>query len=121
MDKVFIRGLKIDTVIGVYDWERKVRQTLLLDVEMQTNIRPAAAGDDLNLALDYHSISLRLQDVGSEASDQLIETLAERFARIILSEYPVSSVALTLSKPGAVPDAQMVGVCIERNAEVSSQ
>ncbi|MFL0798022.1 MAG: dihydroneopterin aldolase [Cellvibrionaceae bacterium] len=116
MDKVFICGLKVDTVIGVYDWERKIRQTLLVDVEMSTDIRPAAAEDDLGKALDYHRISIRLQEMGKENSFQLIETLAEKMAAMLLTEFPITQLTLSLQKPGAVPDAQTVGITIARSA-----
>ncbi len=115
MDKVFIRGLKVDTVIGVYDWERKVRQTLLVDVEMSTDIRAAAADDDLSKALDYHRISICLQEVGKENAFQLIETLAEKMADVLLAEFSIGQLTLCLQKPGAVPDAQTVGIAIERS------
>jgi dihydroneopterin aldolase len=106
MDIVFIEDLRIDTVIGIYDWERRVRQTLSFDIEMAfDNTRPAA---------NYKEVSKRLIGYVGESSFGLVETLAERCALIIREEFGVSWVRLKLSKPGAVRGAKSVGVRIER-------
>lgn len=114
MDIVYITGLKIDTVIGVFDWEREIRQTVSLDLDMATDIRKAAASDSLEDTLDYKAISDRLTDFVSGSEFQLIEAMAEQCADIVLTEFNVSWLRLRLSKPGAVPQAQDVGVMIER-------
>lgn len=114
MDIVFIEDLRIDTVIGIYDWERRVRQTLSFDIEMAFDNTVPAAGDDIVLTLNYKDVSKRLIDYVGNSSFGLVETLAERCAAIIREEFAVSWVRLKLSKPGAVRGAKSVGVRIER-------
>jgi len=114
MDIVFIEDLRIDAVIGIYDWERRIRQTLSFDLEMAFDNRRPAATDDINDTLNYKSISKRLQAYVEASSFGLVETLAERCAEIIREEFGVSWVRLKLSKPGAVRGARAVGVRIER-------
>nr|WP_298124520.1 dihydroneopterin aldolase [uncultured Pseudoxanthomonas sp.] len=114
MDTVFIEDLRIETVIGIYDWEREIRQTVALDVEMAFDNRVPAARDDIALTLDYKAVSKRLISFVEEANFGLVETLAERCAAIIRDEFGVAWVRLKLSKPGAVTGARNVGVLIER-------
>ncbi|WP_114241640.1 dihydroneopterin aldolase [Dyella sp. C9] len=114
MDIVFIEDLRIDAVIGIYDWERRVRQTLSLDIEMAFDNTVPAASDDIALTLNYKDVSKRLIDYVGASSFGLVETLAERCAAIIREEFGVSWVRLKLSKPGAVRGAKAVGVRIER-------
>ncbi len=114
-DKVFIEALEIETLIGIYDWERRIRQSLLFDIEMAFDNRRPAASDDIADTLNYKAVSKRLIEYVSTSSFGLVETLAERCAEIILSEFAVSHVRLKLSKPGAVRGARAVGVIIERN------
>ncbi|HTC27161.1 dihydroneopterin aldolase [Dyella sp.] len=114
MDIVFIEDLRIDTVIGIYDWERRVRQTLSLDIEMAFDNTVPAASDDIKDTLNYKEVSKRLMTYVSESSFGLVETLAERCAGIVREEFGVTWVRLKLSKPGAVRGAKAVGVCIER-------
>ena len=116
MDLVLIEALKVDTVIGVYDWERTLTQTLVLDLELATDIRPAAAGDDLTQTLNYAAISERIAEFGAQHSFELVETFAERLAETLRQEFAIAWLRLTLRKPGAVPAASAVGVCIERGA-----
>ena len=114
MDKVFIEALEIECVIGIYDWERKIRQPVVLDIEMAfDNTRPAAT-DDINDTLDYKAVSKRLIQFVSESDFGLVETLAERCVEIVLAEFDVAHVRLKLSKPGAVRGAKAVGVIVER-------
>lgn len=115
MDHVFIEGLQIDTLIGIYDWERKIRQPLLFDLEMEFDNRVPAASDAIADTLDYKAVSKRLIAFVSESGFGLVETLAERCAQIILAEFPVAKLRLKLSKPGAVRGAKAVGVMIERS------
>lgn len=114
MDIIFIRGLRIDTVIGIYDWERSINQTVILDVEMSTDIRKAAASQSVSDTLDYHAISLRLTAFIQEQKFLLLETLAERCAEILQHEFHVQWLRLCVTKPTAVTSAQGVGVQIER-------
>jgi dihydroneopterin aldolase len=114
MDIVFIEDLRIDAVIGIYDWERRVRQTLSFDIEMAFDNTVPAASDDIALTLNYKDVSKRLIDYVGASSFGLVETLAEQCAAIIRDEFGVSWVRLKLSKPGAVRGAKSVGVRIER-------
>ena len=115
MDIVYIRDLRIETVIGIYDWERKIRQTVSLDLEMGTDIRRAGETDSIEDTLDYKSVAKRLIDFVEKSEFQLVETLAERIAGIVLNEFDVPWMKLRLSKPGAVTGSQDVGVIIERS------
>ncbi|ATJ81753.1 dihydroneopterin aldolase [Halomonas beimenensis] len=120
MDLVLIEALKVDTVIGVYDWERTLTQTLVLDLELATDIRPAAADDDLGKTLNYAAISERINAFGAEHRFELVETFAERLAETLRQEFGIAWLRLTLRKPGAVPAARAVGVRIERGERGSS-
>jgi len=113
-DCVFIEGLVIETVIGIYDWERKIRQPLRFDIEMAFDNRVPAGSDDIADTLDYKAVSKRLIAFVSASSFGLVETLAERCAALIIDEFGVSRVDLKLSKPGAVRGADSVGVRIRR-------
>lgn len=116
MDTVFIEGLTVETIIGIYDWERKVRQPVVLDVEMAfDNTRPAAS-ESIEDTLDYKAVSKRLIAFVETSSFQLVETLAERCAGIIRDEFGVAWVRLKLAKPGAVRGAKSVGVVVERGS-----
>lgn len=114
MDIVYIRDLKIDTVIGIFDWERRIRQTVSIDLEMAFNIRKAAASDSIEDALDYKAVGKRIISFVSESEYQLVETLAEKVAEIVLTEFNVPWVRLRLSKPGALRGSQDAGLIIER-------
>jgi len=116
MDIVYIRDLEIETVIGIYDWEREIRQKVSIDLDMATDIRPAAASEDINKALDYKAVAKRLIDYVEGSEFQLIETLAENLARIVVDEFGVPWLRLRLGKPGAVTGSRDVGVIIERGS-----
>jgi dihydroneopterin aldolase len=102
-------------VIGVFDWERQVRQTVSLELEMGTDIRAAAATDDLEQAIDYKAVAKRLIAHVEAARCELVETLAEQCARLVLDEFGVEWLRLKLAKPGAVTGSRAVGVIIERS------
>ena len=114
MDTVFISDLKIETIIGIYDWERKVKQTISLDLEMDFDIRKAAATDAIEDTLNYKAVAKRLIAFVEASEYQLVETLAEKIAGIVLSEFGVPWLKLTVHKPGAVRGSRDVGVIIER-------
>ncbi|MEK7323617.1 MAG: dihydroneopterin aldolase [Pseudomonadota bacterium] len=116
MDIIYLHDLRIDTVIGVFDWERQVKQTLILDLDMGSDIRRAAASDDLADTLNYKAVAKRVIDFVEHSEFQLVETLAERIAELILSEFGVPWLRLRLNKQGAVRGARDVGVVIERGA-----
>lgn len=115
MDKVFIEGLEVDTLIGAYDWERGIRQCLRLDLTFAWDIRPAAAGDDLSLALDYAAVHQHVQAFAAAAQYELVETFAERLAESLLTQFGMPWLRLRATKPGANPLARGVGVEIERS------
>ena len=114
MDIVFIEALEIDTVIGIYDWERQITQKVVLDVEMAFDNRRPAASDDIVDTLNYKDVSKRLIAFVGESDFGLVESLAERCADIIREEFGVPWLRLKLSKPGAVTGSRAVGVIIER-------
>ena len=114
MDIIFLRDMRIDTVIGIWDWERKIRQTVSIDLEMAADIRKAAATDSVDDTLNYKSVAKRLQQFVGESSFQLVETLAEEIAAIVINEFDVPWVRLRLNKPGAIRGARDVGILIER-------
>ncbi|MEN8178156.1 MAG: dihydroneopterin aldolase [Pseudomonadota bacterium] len=116
MDIVFIRDLRIQTVIGIYDWEREIRQPVIFDLEMGADIARAAASDSIEDTLDYKAVSKRLIEFVEASEFQLVETLAERCAAIVINEFEVPWVRLTLNKVGAVSAARDVGVIIERGS-----
>ena len=117
MDKVFIEALEIECVIGIYDWERKIRQLVVLDIEMGFDNRKPAASDDIADTLDYKAVSKRLIEFVSGSEFGLVETLAERCCAIIIGEFAVGQVKLKLSKMGAVRGARAVGVILERSRQ----
>ncbi len=117
MDIIFIRDLRIETVIGIYDWERKIKQTVVLDLEMAGDVRKAAASERIEDALNYKAVAKRMIQFVGESRFQLVETLAERCAEVILSEFDVPWVRLSVNKIGAVTGARDVGVLIERGTK----
>ncbi len=114
MDIIYIQDLRIETVIGIYDWERKVKQTVVLDIEMAGDFRKAAQNDDVEDTLNYKSVAKRLIEFVGSSEYQLVETLAERCAAVVLEEFQVPWVKLRVNKQGALRGARDVGVIIER-------
>ena len=114
MDTVFIEDLRIETVIGIYDWERQIRQVVAIDLEMAFDNTKPAATDRIADTLDYKAVSKRLIAFVEASHFELVETLAERCAQIVLDEFGVTWLRLKLSKPGAVRGSRAVGVRIER-------
>ncbi|WP_148253553.1 dihydroneopterin aldolase [Aidingimonas lacisalsi] len=114
MDRVLIEALGVETVIGVYDWERNIRQRLVLDLEMATDITSAATTDDLDKTLNYAAISEHITRFADSHSFSLVETFAERLCETLRQEYDIEWLRLTVRKPGAIANADAVGVRIER-------
>ena len=114
MDILYIRNLKVDAVVGIFSWEKRIRQPLHLDLEIAIDIRKAAATDDIQYALDYKTVSTRLTQFISQSEWHLIETLAEKIAALLMAEFGVTWLRLKLSKPAALPWADSVGLMIER-------
>jgi dihydroneopterin aldolase len=117
MDIVFIRELEIETVIGIYDWERKIKQTISLDIDMATDIKKAANSDNIDDTLSYKTVAKRIISFVEESEYELVEALAEKICAIIREEFSVPWVRLVLNKPGAVRGARSVGVIIERGTK----
>ena len=113
-DIVYIRDLQIKTIIGIYDWERKIKQTVSIDIEMATDIAKAAASDNIDDALNYKAVGKRIIQFVEESSYQLVETMAEKVAQIVLDEFAVPWLRLRVSKPGALRGSKDVGLVIER-------
>jgi len=114
MDTIYIHDLRIDTVIGIFDWERRIKQAVIFDIEMAADVRRAAASDQIQDTLDYKAVAKRVIAFVSQSDFQLVETLAERVAAIILHEFHVPWVRLRVNKQGAVRGARDIGVVIER-------
>jgi dihydroneopterin aldolase len=117
MDKVFIRQLEIQTHIGVHAWEHHIRRPLILDLDLGVDTREAAASDHIRDALDYKAVCDAIERLVRERQFQLLETFAETAARRLFEEFPLLSLRLSVSKPGAVTAARTVGVEIERRRE----
>jgi len=113
-DIIYLRDLKIETIIGIFDWERKVKQVVSIDLEMAADIRRAASSDAIEDTLDYKAVAKAVIAFVEASSFQLVETLAERIAAIIVEDFAVPWVRLQINKQGAVRGARDVGVVIER-------
>jgi len=117
MDAIFLTDLRIETVVGIWDWERKIRQTVSIDLEMGADVATAAAHDDIEHTLNYKAVSKRVQSFVGESAFQLVETMAERIAELILTEFEVPWVRVKVNKPGAIRGARDVGVRIYRSKD----
>lgn len=114
MDIVYIRELEIETIIGIYDWEREQKQIVSMDLEMATDNRAAASSENIEQALDYKAVAKRLIEFVESSEFFLVETMAEKIAEIIMQEFSVPWLKLRVGKPGAVTGSKDVGVIIER-------
>ena len=114
MDIVYIRDLRIETIIGIYDWEREVKQEVSFDLDMAADIRRAAQTDDIQYALNYKSIAKRIISFIQASEFLLVERMAEEVANIVLVEFSVPWLRLRVSKPGALRGSKDVGIIIER-------
>jgi dihydroneopterin aldolase len=117
MDKIFIHALKTETIVGIFDWERQVKQTVVMDIEFSADIAKAALSDSIDDTLNYKAVAKRVLAFVDESSFHLVETLAEHIAMLILEEFGVSWVSITLSKPGAIRGSRDVGVMLERTRQ----
>jgi dihydroneopterin aldolase len=117
MDKIFIHALKTEAIIGIFDWERQVKQTVILDIEISADITKAALSDSIDDTLNYKRIAKRVLAFVEESKFHLVETLAEHIAMLLLEEFGVAWVGLSLSKPGAIRSSRDVGVKLERDRD----
>jgi dihydroneopterin aldolase len=115
MDKIFIHALKSEAIIGIFDWERQVKQTVLIDLELSADIRKAALTDAIADTLNYKAVAKRILSFVDASQFHLVETLAEHIAMLVLEDFGVAWVSIKLSKPGAVRSSRDVGVALERD------
>ena len=113
-DTVFVHELKVETIVGIWGWERKIRQTVSIDLEMGADIRRAAETDSIDDRLNYKAISKRVQQFVADSEFQLVETLAEKIAELVLQEFKIPWIQVRVSKPGAIRGAKNVGILIHR-------
>jgi dihydroneopterin aldolase len=117
MDKIFIHALKTEAIVGIFDWERQVKQTVILDIEFSANIRKAALSDSIDDTLNYKGVAKRVLTFVEASTFHLVESLAEHVAMLILEEFGVAWVGISLSKPGALRNSRDVGVILERTTD----
>lgn len=117
MDKIFLNELKTEAIIGIFDWERQVKQTLLIDLEMSADVRKAALSDSIEDTLNYKRVAKRLLEFIASTSFHLVETLAEHIAMLVIEEFSVQWIKVTLHKPGAIRSSRSVGIMIERSTK----
>jgi dihydroneopterin aldolase len=117
MDKIFIHALKTEAIIGIFDWERQVKQTVIVDIEISADVRKAALSDSIHDTLNYKRVAKRVLAFVEESSFHLVETLAENIAMLVLEDFGSPWVRISLSKPGAVRDSRDVGVIVERDRD----
>jgi len=115
MDKIFIHALKTEAIIGIFDWERQVKQTVIVDIEISADIRKAALSDSIDDTLNYKRVAKRVLSFVEESKFHLVETLAEHIAMLMLEDFSVGWVRISLSKPGAIRSSRDVGVILERD------
>ncbi len=114
MDKVLIKNLQVETIIGIFNWEREVRQVVAIDLEMEFDNKVAAKSDDIEDTLDYKKIGKRISSYVERSKFKLVERLAEQIAKLVLKEFPVSSLTISVTKPGALRGSESVGISITR-------
>ena len=119
MDIIFLHGLKIECVIGVWEWERKTTQSVYIDLDMGWNITKAAETDDLEYTLSYKDVAKRVTQMAQEGKFNLVETMAERIAEVVIGEFDSPWCRVKVNKKGAVSSAKDVGVLIERGTKQS--
>ena len=115
MDTLFIRALRADTIIGVSEWERINRQVILLDLQLSVDVKRATVHDAIADTTDYNAVTKRIISFVQQSQFQLVETLAENIGELVLHEFNVRWLRLTVTKVGAIPDAAEVGITIERS------
>jgi dihydroneopterin aldolase len=117
MDTIFIHALKTEAIIGIFDWERQVKQTIVVDIVMGADVRKAALSDSIDDTLNYKRVAKRVLAFIEASKFHLVETLAEHIAMLIIEEFDVATVKINLSKPGAIRSSRDVGIAIERRRE----
>ena len=115
MDKIYIHGLKLQTIIGIYDWERAKKQPLIIDIDIGTSFTQAIQSDDIRDCINYADVAEKISLFADSHSFQLVETFTEQIAQFILSEYQAQWVKIKLNKPQAIKNAESTGIVIERS------
>lgn len=113
-DTIFLQDLKVETIVGIWDWERRIRQTISIDIEMAADVAKAAETDNIEGTLNYKAVAKRVQQFVAASEYQLVETLAEKIAETVLAEFDIPWIQLRVCKPGAIRNAKNVGVTIRR-------
>jgi dihydroneopterin aldolase len=116
-DTIFLHDLRVETIVGIWDWERKIRQTVSIDLQMAADISRAAASDDIDSTLNYKLVAKRVQQFVEDSEYQLVETLAEKIASLVLQEFDMPWIEVRVSKPGAIRTAQIVCVVFRREKQ----
>ena len=117
MDKIFIHALKTEAIIGIFDWERQVKQTVIVDIEFGADVRKAALSDSIEDTLNYKRVAKRVLAFIEASQYHLVETLTENIAMLIIDEFGVATVRVALSKPGAIRSSRDVGIVVERDRD----
>tara|TARA_B100000963_G_scaffold218906_1_gene190879 strand:- start:2589 stop:2960 length:372 start_codon:yes stop_codon:yes gene_type:complete len=120
VDKIFLSEIKIETTVGIWEWEKRIKQTVIIDIEMSADIKKAAATDDINDTLNYKAVAKSVRKLVEESQFQLVETMAEKISELILTEHDVDWVKVKVNKPGAIRGSKGVGIIIERGKNKSS-
>jgi len=120
MDKIFLKNLRLKTRIGLFDWEKQIDQIIRVDLEVGFDIKKAASTDDVKYSLDYKTLSNVIKDCVKNNTHELIETLIENIANIILEKFDIDYITLSVSKPGAIRDSEDVGITITRKKDLSA-
>lgn len=114
-DRIFLRGLEVECIVGFIEWERRIKQTVVIDFEIPVDCRRAAANDAVADTVDYKKVSKRIIGFVGESHYKLVETMAHRLALLLLEEFPIDWIRLSINKPGAIRGSRDVGVQIERS------
>jgi len=116
VDKIFLRELKVETIIGFWEWERRIKQIVSIDLEIGTDARVAASSDGIAGTLNYEQLAKRLVEYVGGSQHQMVEALATAIGRIVIRDFGAPWVKVSVAKPGAIPSAREVGIVIERSA-----
>jgi len=114
MDRIFLSEMKIDTTVGIWEWEKRIKQQVIIDIEMSADIKKAAATDQIEDTLNYKAVAKSVRKLVEESSFQLVETMAEKISELVIGEHNVSWVRVKVNKPGAIRGSKGVGIIIER-------
>ena len=115
MDRIFLSEMKIDTTVGIWEWEKRIKQQVIIDIEMSADIKKAAATDQIEDTLNYKAVAKSVRKLVEESSFQLVETMAEKISELVIGEHNVSWVRVKVNKPGAIRGSKGVGIIIERD------